>query len=165
MGILGPPGNHASRWIRDLWSKGVSLILAYFETFLSFCVLDDFFHFSKKLGFGVFLVHPMASVLLSASVKRCFVSRMRDFLYFFVIRAPIRTHLETQCLPYARFSKHRPSGPMLSISRNVRLYICLFTFEVPFNGLFAPTSRSQMSNIFTDSESLGKSNGKKWSQI
>ena len=22
-------GNHASRWIRDLWSKGVSLILAY----------------------------------------------------------------------------------------------------------------------------------------
>ena len=23
-------GTHASRWIRDLWSKGVSLILAYF---------------------------------------------------------------------------------------------------------------------------------------
>ena len=22
-------GNHASRWIRDLWSKGISLILAY----------------------------------------------------------------------------------------------------------------------------------------
>ena len=62
---------------------------------------------------------------------------------------------------------------MLSISRNVRLFVCqsvrvsvcLFTFEVPFNGLFAPTSRSQMSNIFRDSESLGKSNGKKWSQI
>ena len=32
----------------------------------------------------------------------------------------------------------------------------LFTFEVPFNGLFAPTSRSRMSNIFRDSESLGK---------
>ena len=27
--ILGPPGNHASLWIRDLWSKGVSLILTY----------------------------------------------------------------------------------------------------------------------------------------
>ena len=40
-----------------------------------------------------------------------------------------------------------------------------FTFEVPFNGLFAPTSRSRMSNIFRDSESLGKSNGKKWSNI
>ena len=40
-----------------------------------------------------------------------------------------------------------------------------FTFEVPFNGLFAPTSQSRMSNIFRDSESLGKSNGKKWSHI
>ena len=28
--------------------------------------------------------------------------------------------------------------------------------EVPFKGLFAPTSRSRMSNIFRDSESLGK---------
>ena len=71
------------------------------------------------------------------------------------------------------FSKHRPSGPMLSISPNVRLSVrpsvrlcvCLFTFEVPFNGLFAPTSRSRMSNIFGDSESLGKSNGKSWSHI
>ena len=36
----------------------------------------------------------------------------------------------------------------------------LFTFEVPFNGLCAPTSRSRMSNIFTDSESLGKKNGR-----
>ena len=43
--------------------------------------------------------------------------------------------------------------------------VCLFTFEVPFNGLFDPTSRSRMSNIFRDSKSLGKSNGKKWSQI
>ena len=67
------------------------------------------------------------------------------------------------------FSKHRPFGPMLSISRFVRLSVCLsvrvFTFEVPFNGLFAPTTRSRMSNIFRDSESLGKSNGKKWSHI
>ena len=58
---------------------------------------------------------------------------------------------------------------MLSISRNVRLSVCLcvcvFTFEVPFNGLFAPTSQNQMSNIIRDSKSLGKSNGKKWSQI
>ena len=48
---------------------------------------------------------------------------------------------------------------------SVCMFVCLFTFEVPFNGLFAPTSRSRMSNIFRDSESLGKSNGKKWSQI
>ena len=52
VGILGPPGNHASPWIRDLWSKGVSLILAYFQTFLSFCVLDDFFHLKKNRVFG-----------------------------------------------------------------------------------------------------------------
>ena len=67
------------------------------------------------------------------------------------------------------FSKHRPSGPMLSISRNVRPSVCLsvrlFTFEVPFKRFFAPTSWSRMSNIFRDSESLGKSNGKKWSNI
>ena len=33
------------------------------------------------MGFWVFLVHPtVVSVLLSASVERCFVYRMRDFL-------------------------------------------------------------------------------------
>ena len=37
-------------------------------------------------------------------------------------------------------------------------------FEVPFKRLFAPTFRSQMSNIFRDSEFLGESNGNKWSQ-
>ena len=67
------------------------------------------------------------------------------------------------------FLKHRPSGPMLSISRNVHLSVCvsvrLFTFEVPFKRLFAPTSQSRVSKIFRDSESLGKQNGKKWSQI
>jgi hypothetical protein len=45
------------------------------------------------------------------------------------------------------------------------LFFGLFRFLVFFNGLFAPTSQSQMSNIFRDSESLGKSNGKKWSNI
>ena len=53
----------------------------------------------------------------------------------------------------------------MSVRVSVRPSVRLFTFEVPFNGLFAPTSRSRMSNIFRDSESLGKSNGKKWSQI
>ena len=69
-----------------------------------------------------------------------------------------------------RFSKHRSSGPILSISRmsvcpSVRLFVRLFTFKVLFKYLFAPTSRSRMSNIFRDSESLGKSNGLKWSRI
>ena len=80
----------------------------------------------------------------------------------------IRTYLPHLVFKRSRFSKHRPSGPMLSISQNVRLSVCLyvclfvrlFTFEVPFKRLFAPTSRGRMSNIFRDSESLGKSNEK-----
>ena len=50
--------------------------------------------FSKKLCFWVFLVHPpMASVLLSASVERCFVSRMRDFLCNFCEICKKRTYI------------------------------------------------------------------------
>ena len=44
-------------------------------------------------------------------------------------------------------------------------FFTFFTFEVPFKGLFAPTSRSWRSNIFRDSESLRKSNRIKWSHI
>ena len=47
----------------------------------------------------------------------------------------------------------------------VRLSVRVFTFELPFKRLFAPISQNQMSNILRDMESLGKSNGKKWSQI
>ena len=45
---------------------------------IKYFLLDNFFF---KLGFWVFLVHPtVVLVLLSASVERCFVSCMRDFL-------------------------------------------------------------------------------------
>ena len=62
-----------------------------------------------------------------------------------------------ECL-HMQFSKHQPSGPMLSISRNVLLSVCpsgclsvcVFTFDLPFKHLFAPASRSQMSHIFKD---------------
>ena len=41
----------------------------------------------KNRVFGVFLVHtPMASVLLSASVERCFVSRKGDFFLDNVVK-------------------------------------------------------------------------------
>ena len=53
----------------------------------------------------------------------------------------------------------------LSVCPCVCPSVCVFTFEVPFKRLFAPSSQSWMSNIFRDSESLGKSNGKKWSNI
>ena len=67
------------------------------------------------------------------------------------------------------FYKSKCPSVRLSVCPSVRLSVCpsvcLFSFEVPFNGLFAPTSQSGMSNIFRDSESMGKSNGKKWSNI
>ena len=62
-------------------------------------------------------------------------------------------------------SKSKCPSACMSVRLSVRPSVHVFTFEVPFKRLFAPTSRSQMSNIFRDSESLGKSNGKKWSQI
>ena len=57
---------------------------------------------------------------------------------------------------------------MLSISWFVRPCVCMSAcslFELPFKPLFAPTSQSRMPKIFIDFKSLGKSNGKKWSQI
>ena len=42
--------------------------------------------------------------------------------------------------------------------------VCPTLFTL-FNGLFAPTSRSPMSKLYRYSESLAKSNGKKWSQV
>ena len=49
--------------------------------------------------------------------------------------------------------------------KKIFTFFGLLRFSVFFNCLFDPTSRSRMSNIFRDSESLGKSNGKKWSNI
>ena len=62
------------------------------------------------------------------------------------------------------FSKHRPSGPILSISQNVLMCVCTSHFLTLFNGPFAPTSRSQMSKLLEFSESWGKNNEKKWCQ-
>ena len=41
-----------------------------------------------------------------------------------------------------------------SVCVSVCVFACLFTFKVPFKRLFAPTSRSQVSNIFSDLESF-----------
>ena len=53
----------------------------------------------------------------------------------------------------------------VSVCPSVRLSVPVFTFEALFKRLIATTSQSRMSIIFSDSESLGKSNVKKWSQI
>ena len=44
-------------------------------------------------------------------------------------------------------------------------FFLVSVFLTLFNGLFAPTSLNPMSKLFRFLESLGKSNGKKWSQI
>ena len=43
------------------------------------------------------------------------------------------------------FYKSKCPSVRLYVCLCVCLCVCLFTFEVPFNGLFAPTSRSRMS--------------------
>ena len=67
--------------------------------------------------------------------------------------------------PLGQYFLYTEMSVCVSMCPSVRPSVCVFTFEVPFKRLFAPTSPSRMSNIFRDLESLGKSNGKKWSQI
>ena len=61
--------------------------------------MDDFFRFSKKLGFWVFLVHPtVVLVLLSALVERCFVSRMRDFVKAYLADSPLYNAITSETI-------------------------------------------------------------------
>ena len=62
------------------------------------------------------------------------------------------------------FYKSKCPSVCLSVSPSLRLCVCSL-LRYCLNFFFAPTSRSWISTIFRDSESLGKSNGKKWSQI
>ena len=65
------------------------------------------------------------------------------------------------------FSLNRPTGPIRSSSRDVRVlfFVCLSPFHaLDFEAYFDPTSRSQISKMFRDSEFLGENAGKKWSK-
>ena len=112
----------------------------------------------KKVFFADFaLVHPpMASVLLSAWSRDalspvCGIFFLKLFSDIFKASALwANAFYKLKCPSFCGW---------------VCLSVRLFTFEVPFNGLFAPTFRNRLSNIFRDSESLGKSNGKKGSNI
>ena len=88
------------------------------------------------------------------------------------IGATIRIGREMLCLPYAGFSKHRPSGPMLSISRYVHMFVCVSVcvsvcslLRYRLTVFLPPLPEVRCPIFFRDSESLGKSNGKKWSHI
>ena len=106
--------------------------------------------FQKKLGFWVFLVHPtVVSVLLSASVERCFVSCMRDFSHHTQVFCELWKFTSPKSLNRKKlFSSNRPPGPVRSSSRDVRcMYVCMCVpfHVVNFEAYFAPTSRSRMS--------------------
>ena len=91
---------------------------------MSFCVLDDFFLFSKNLGFRLFLVHPtVVSVLLSASVERCFVSRMRDFFKVTFIKYSIGQHFYCN-IPVSQKAFHKEiMQPNILKFESIGLYI------------------------------------------
>ena len=85
---------------------------------------------------------------------------------FLQIRNPWGKVMERSGLRYEHFCliivENRVTKKSFFFSPLFSLFFNLLRFSVFFDGLFAPTSQSRMSNIFTDSESLGKSNGKKW---
>ena len=61
-------------------------------------------------------------------------------------------------LKILQFSQNRPSGPIISLSQNVRMCVCLFVFcpshfLTLFNGIFAPTSGIPMPKLFRFLES------------
>jgi len=114
-------------------------------------------------------VHQQDNICVGALLCICLPPLPEvGFPKFLEIRNPWGKVMERSGLRYEHFclkivenrvTKKSFFSPLFS------LFFDLLRFSVFFNGLFAPTSRSRMSNIFTDSESLGKSNGKKWSQI
>ena len=71
--------------------------------FLSFCVLDDIFRFSKKSGLGVFFVQQnMVETTLSDGLETSgFLGILGPPSYG--IGATIRIGQEMLCLPYAGF--------------------------------------------------------------
>ena len=71
-------------------------------------------------------------ILHSAHSEHCTLWKLYNALYvrctiYFAnfFWASIRTRWEIQTLPFEGFSKHWPSGPMLSIIRNVHMCVCL----------------------------------------
>ena len=52
LGILGPSGNNASRWIRVLWSKGVLLISRRFWVY-AFWMIFSVFQKNQVLGYSL----------------------------------------------------------------------------------------------------------------
>ena len=110
----------------------------------------------------------MWSILVKIVIKKIFKIVWNSPTYF------KRVHTCSICsnnVPsgFIWFNFHR-IGPLgwfnLVFAMPVCVSVCLSPFHVlDFEAYFAFNSRSRMSNIFRDSEFLGKSAGKKWSEI
>ena len=107
--------------------------------------MDDFFpFFKKKMGFAVFLVHPpMASVLLSAKVERCFVSRMRNLKKNYR-PSPVLSRLDHIFIVFGQFTI--VFGNFIHIDFCNRKGCCLFTCKAPIAFSNAPNSHGFSPN-------------------
>ena len=127
---------------------------------------DCHFHFPSAFSSPIVYTrryNPLRRLTLSSWVLRRALAFGKDTFglrptFFWPLAKAFRYgwEIHQQCIRNSKTSKRY---------LEVCVCVCMFTFEVPFKRLFAPTFRSRMSKSFRDSESLGKSNGKKWSQI
>ena len=101
--------------------------------------MDDFFTFSKKFGFRIFLVHPtVVSVLLSASVERCFVSRMRDFFYKVVRLVAVMSANTLVQLCLLNLGQNKLAFPSELVNHNIIVFLFNKFFGILFGQLVKP---------------------------
>ena len=115
--------------------------------------------FSKNLGFWVFLVHPIVVlVLLSASVERCFVSRMRDFSFWGWFR-PLTKHL-----PYWL----RPRVTYTQLSLNILIisvFLITLTIFITLSHIYSYWDKKEMKIWEESCDECGKAFSPKKTQI
>ena len=94
----------------------------------------------------------MSGVNVFFLLWRSFVYTEHDFHLILGFNLSTRTLVFTLNRELRKGYIHRQyafyKSKCLSVCPSVRLSVRLFTFEVPFKRLFAPTSPSRMSNIF-----------------
>ena len=140
------------------------LIKMFYQNISSICLIkmshqNVFTNISSKCPIKMSHRNISSKCLLKMSHKNVFCKGL-PFGYGLIrnaVKIPCIMQLTVDGYRYI-FWKNCPSGPILSILRNVRPCVCpsvrpsvcLFTFEVPFKRLFAPTSWSWMSKISRD---------------
>ena len=134
----------------------VPVVILYMLSFCKF-VSKIVLLYSKWpfFAFICFLLMNEIQYLWSCSWRYYYVGRKRNLFQISLIP----------------FSKHWPSGPMLSISWVVHMCVCMcFCLSVHFWGTFLRSfcpnfPKSDVIFFFIDLKSFGKSNGNKWFRI